>query len=53
VAVYPEDGPDAATLIKNADTCYVPGQKNCGASYQFFRPVIKTLEQKLAGTPAV
>jgi hypothetical protein len=41
VAVYPEDGLDAATLIKNADTAMYQAKTNGGESYQFFRPVIK------------
>ena len=53
VAVYPEDGLDAATLIKNADTAMYQAKTNGGQSYQFFRPAIKALEQKLAGTTAV
>jgi diguanylate cyclase (GGDEF)-like protein len=53
VAVYPDDGLDAATLLKNADTAMYQAKTNGGQSYQLFRPAIKALEQKLAGTTAV
>jgi diguanylate cyclase (GGDEF)-like protein/PAS domain S-box-containing protein len=53
VAVYPEDGLDAATLIKNADIAMYQAKTNGGERYQFFRPVIETLEQKFPRTPAV
>jgi diguanylate cyclase (GGDEF)-like protein len=44
VAVYPDDGLDAATLIKNADTAMYRAKTNGAQSYQFFRPVIKAVE---------
>jgi diguanylate cyclase (GGDEF)-like protein len=53
VAVYPDDGLDAATLITNADTAMYQAKTNGGQSYQFFRPMLKAIEPKLAGTTAV
>jgi diguanylate cyclase (GGDEF)-like protein len=53
VAVYPDDGLDAETLIKNADTAMYQAKTNGGHSYQFFRSVPKALQPKLAGTTAV
>jgi diguanylate cyclase (GGDEF)-like protein len=38
VAVHPDDGLDAATLIKNADTAMYQAKTNGPQSYQFFRP---------------
>jgi len=39
IAVYPDDGLDAATLIKNADTAMYQAKTKGHQSYQFFRPV--------------
>jgi diguanylate cyclase (GGDEF)-like protein/PAS domain S-box-containing protein len=44
VAVYPDDGPDAAILIKNADTAMYRAKASGAQSYQFFRPVIRAIE---------
>ena len=38
VSVYPDDGLDAETLIKNADTAMYQAKENGRHSYQFFRP---------------
>jgi EAL domain-containing protein (putative c-di-GMP-specific phosphodiesterase class I) len=40
VSVYPEDGGDAATLIKNADTAMYQAKENGRQSYRFFRPAM-------------
>jgi diguanylate cyclase (GGDEF)-like protein len=40
VSVYPEDGPDAETLIKNADTAMYQAKENGRQSYQFFKPAM-------------
>jgi diguanylate cyclase (GGDEF)-like protein len=38
VSVYPNDGQDAETLIKNADTAMYQAKESGRASYKFFRP---------------
>jgi diguanylate cyclase (GGDEF)-like protein/PAS domain S-box-containing protein len=38
VSVYPDDGTDAETLIKNADTAMYNAKENGRQSYQFFKP---------------
>jgi diguanylate cyclase (GGDEF)-like protein/PAS domain S-box-containing protein len=40
VSVCPEDGDDAATLIKNADTAMYQAKENGRHSYQFFKPAM-------------
>src|SRR5271168_3184221 len=40
VSVYPDDGNDAETLIKNADTAMYQAKENGRQSYQFFRPAM-------------
>ncbi len=40
VSVYPEDGEDAETLIKNADTAMYQAKENGRQSYQFFKPAM-------------
>jgi diguanylate cyclase (GGDEF)-like protein/PAS domain S-box-containing protein len=40
VSVYPDDGLDAETLIKNADTAMYQAKENGRQSYQFFRPAM-------------
>jgi diguanylate cyclase (GGDEF)-like protein/PAS domain S-box-containing protein len=38
VSVYPDDGLDAETLIKNADTAMYQAKEDGRQSYQFFKP---------------
>jgi len=38
VSLYPEDGLDASTLIKNADIAMYQAKKNGQQKYQFFKP---------------
>jgi diguanylate cyclase (GGDEF)-like protein/PAS domain S-box-containing protein len=38
VSVYPEDGLDAETLIKNADTAMYQAKENGRHGYQYFKP---------------
>src|SRR5882762_4491040 len=38
VSVFPEDGRDAETLIRNADTAMYQAKENGRQSYQFFKP---------------
>jgi diguanylate cyclase (GGDEF)-like protein/PAS domain S-box-containing protein len=40
VSVYPDDGQDAETLIKNADTAMYQAKENGRQSYQFFKPAM-------------
>ena len=40
VSVFPEDGADADTLIKNADTAMYQAKENGRQSYQFFKPAM-------------
>jgi diguanylate cyclase (GGDEF)-like protein len=40
VSVYPEDGSDAETLIKNADTAMYQSKDNGRQNYQFFEPAM-------------
>lgn len=40
VSVYPDDGGDAETLIKNADTAMYQAKENGRQSFQFFRPAM-------------
>jgi diguanylate cyclase (GGDEF)-like protein/PAS domain S-box-containing protein len=40
LSVYPDDGLDAETLIKNADTAMYQAKENGRQSYQFFKPVM-------------
>jgi len=40
VSVYPDDGLDAQTLIKNADTAMYQAKENGRQSYQFFKPAM-------------
>jgi len=40
VSVYPDDGLDAETLIKNADTAMYQAKENGRQSYQFFMPAM-------------
>jgi diguanylate cyclase (GGDEF)-like protein/PAS domain S-box-containing protein len=38
VSLYPDDGPDAETLIRNADIAMYQAKENGRPSYKFFRP---------------
>jgi len=40
LSVYPDDGLDAETLIKNADTAMYQAKENGRQSYQFFMPAM-------------
>jgi diguanylate cyclase (GGDEF)-like protein len=40
VSIYPDDGLDAETLIKNADTAMYQAKENARHSYQFFKPAM-------------
>jgi diguanylate cyclase (GGDEF)-like protein len=40
VSVFPDDGLDAETLIKNADTAMYQAKENGRQSYQFFKPAM-------------
>ena len=40
MSVYPDDGLDAETLIKNADTAMYQAKENGRQSYQFFNPAM-------------
>ena len=48
VSVYPDDGMDAETLIKNADTAMYQAKENGRQSYQFFKPSmnVKAVERQ-------
>jgi diguanylate cyclase (GGDEF)-like protein/PAS domain S-box-containing protein len=40
LSVYPDDGSDAETLVKNADTAMYHAKENGRQSYQFFKPAM-------------
>jgi diguanylate cyclase (GGDEF)-like protein/PAS domain S-box-containing protein len=40
VSIYPDDGLDAETLIKNADTAMYQAKENGRQNYQFFKPAM-------------
>ena len=40
VSIFPDDGLDAETLIKNADTAMYQAKENGHQSYQFFKPAM-------------
>lgn len=42
VSVYPDDGLDAATLIKNADTAMYQAKESGRQCYQFFKPAMNS-----------
>jgi diguanylate cyclase (GGDEF)-like protein len=43
VSVYPDDGKDTETLIKNADTAMYRAKENGRKSYEFFKPTMNAL----------
>jgi diguanylate cyclase (GGDEF)-like protein/PAS domain S-box-containing protein len=54
LSVYPDDGLDAETLIKNADTAMYQAKENGRQGYQFFKPAMnvraverQTIEENL------
>jgi diguanylate cyclase (GGDEF)-like protein/PAS domain S-box-containing protein len=42
VSIYPDDGLDAETLIKNADTAMYQAKENGRRGYQYFKPAMNT-----------
>jgi diguanylate cyclase (GGDEF)-like protein/PAS domain S-box-containing protein len=40
ISIYPDDGLDSETLIKNADTAMYQAKENGPQSYQFFKPAM-------------
>ena len=40
VSIHPDDGPDAETLIKNADTAMYQAKDNGRQGYKFFKPAM-------------
>ncbi len=40
ISIFPDDGPDAETLIKNADTAMYQAKENGHQSYRFFMPAM-------------
>ncbi|MEO7912141.1 MAG: EAL domain-containing protein [Roseiflexaceae bacterium] len=48
LSVYPDDGLDAETLIKNADTAMYQAKEHGRQSYQFFKPAmnVKAVERQ-------
>ena len=56
ISVYPDDGPDAETLIKNADTAMYQAKENGRQRFQFFKPAMnvraverQSIEESLRG----
>jgi len=59
VSVYPDDGLDADTLIKNADLAMYQAKENARQNYQFFKPAMnvraverQAIEESLRGAVA-
>jgi diguanylate cyclase (GGDEF)-like protein/PAS domain S-box-containing protein len=53
VSVYPADGLDAVTLIKNADIAMYRAKVNGRQSYQFFKPIMNAVEQTFVSPAAI
>jgi diguanylate cyclase (GGDEF)-like protein len=56
VSIYPDDGPDAETLVKNADTAMYQAKENGRHCYRFFKPAMnvravqrQSIEEDLRG----
>lgn len=49
VSTYPDDGSDAETLVKNADTAMFQAKENGREGYQFFQPAmnVRAVERQL------
>jgi diguanylate cyclase (GGDEF)-like protein/PAS domain S-box-containing protein len=46
ISIYPEDGTDAETLVKNADTAMLNAKDSGRNNYQFFRPAMNEHAQE-------
>src|ERR1700678_364565 len=46
ISIYPDDGADAETLVKNADIAMLSAKDNGRNNYQFFRPAMNERAQE-------